>query len=88
MPTVVSFIRSNAYWTQPNGSAREGEIFNTTARRWEEPDCRQKEQMMGYRLDETACPNIADEQRSIRLGRSLDVNVMYHLGAILAAAHV
>ena len=87
MPTVVSFIRSNAYRTQPNGSAGEGEIFNTTSRRWEEPDCRQKELMMGYRLDETACPNITDEQRSIRLGRALDANVMYHLGAMLAAAH-
>ena len=47
MPTVVSFTRSNAYRTQPNGSAGEGEIFNTPARRWEEPDCRQKELMMG-----------------------------------------
>ena len=42
---------------------------------------------MGYRLDETACPNITDEQRSIRLGRALDANVMYQLGAMLAAAH-
>ena len=40
MPTVVSFIRSNAYRKQPNDLAGEGEILNTTPKRWEEPDCR------------------------------------------------
>ena len=44
--------------------------------------------MMGYMANETECPHEASEgERSMRLGRALDANVMLHLGAVLFAAH-
>ena len=39
MPTVVSFIRSNAYRTKANGEPGEGEVFNLAREEWEEPNC-------------------------------------------------
>ena len=54
---------------------------------WEERDCREKEQMMGYMADETECQGALVTERSMRLGRVLDANVMLHLGAMLFDAH-
>ena len=88
MPTVVSYIRSNAYRSKPNGEPGEGEVFNLEREEWEEPNCQEKEQMMGYMANETEYPHEASEgERSMRLGRALDANVMLHLGAVLFAAH-
>ena len=56
MPTVVSFIRSNAYRTKANGEPGEGEVFNLAREEWKEPNCQEKEQMMGYMANETECP--------------------------------
>ena len=42
---------------------------------------------MGYMADETECPHASEAERSMRLGRALDANVMLHLGAMLFAAH-
>ena len=88
MPTVVSDIRSNAYRPKSDGEPGEGEVFNLAREKWEEPDCREKEQIMGYMADETECQGASKEERSMRLGRALDANVMLHLGAMLFAAHV
>ena len=88
MPTVVSYIRSNAYRSKSDGEPGEGEVFNLAKEEWEEPDCREKEQMMGYMADETECPHASDTERPMRLGRALDANVMLHLEAMLAVAHV
>ena len=87
MPTVVSYIRSNAYRPKSDGEPGEGEVFNLAREEWEEPDCREKEQMMGYMANETECPDASKPKRSMRLGRALDANVMLHLGAMLSAAH-
>ena len=43
--------------------------------------------MMGYMANETECPHALEAERSMRLGRALDANVMLHLGAVLFAAH-
>ena len=87
MPTVVSYIKSNAYRPKSDGEPGEGEVFNLAREEWEEPDCREKEQMMGYMADETKCPEASEAERSMRLGRALDANVMLHLGAVMFAAH-
>ena len=87
MPTVVSYITSNAHRPKFDATPREGEVFNLTKEEWKEPDCREKEEMMGYMADETECPHASKIERSMRLGRALDANVMLHLGAMLAAAH-
>ena len=87
MPTVVSYIRSNVYRSKSNGEPGEGEVFNPAREEWEEPNCQEKEQMMGYMADETECPRASEAERSMRLGRALDANVMLQLGAVLFAAH-
>ena len=87
MPTVVSYIRGNAYRPKSDGEPREGEVFNLAREEWEEPDCHEKEQMMGYMANETECPHASKAESSMRLGRALDANVMPHLGAMLSAAH-
>ena len=87
MLTVVSYIRSNAYRSRPNGEPGEGEVFNLAQEEWEEPNCQEKEQMMGYMTNETERPHASEAERSMRLGRALDANVMLHLGAVLFAAH-
>ena len=88
MPTVVSYIKSNAYRPKFDGEPGEGEVFNLAREEWEEPDCREKEQMMGYMANETECPHASETERAMRLGRALDANVILHLGAMLVAAHV
>ena len=87
MPTVVSYINSNAYRPKSDGTPGEGEVFNMEEEEWEERDCRRKEQMMGYMADETECLHASVTKRSMRLGRALDTNIMLHLGAMLSAAH-
>ena len=54
---------------------------------WEEPDCCEKEEMMGYMADETECPYASEAERSMRLGRALDANVMLLLGAMMFAVN-
>ena len=68
MPTVVSYIRSNAYRPKSDREPREGKVFNLPQEEWEERDCREKEQMMGYMADETKCPKASKAKRSMRLG--------------------
>ena len=87
MPTVVSYIRSNAHRPKSNGEPGEGKVFNLAREEWEELDCREKEQMMGYMADETKCAEASEAERSMRLGRALDANVMLHLGAVMFTAH-
>ena len=55
MPTVVSYIRSNAYRPKTDGEPGEADVFNLARENSEEPDCREKEQMMGYMADKTKC---------------------------------
>ena len=45
-----------------------------------------KEVLLGYNRNETASPHVTEADRSIRLGRALDANVMRWMGARLAAA--
>ena len=84
---MVSYITSNAYRPKSDGEPGEGEVFNLAREEWEEPNCQEKEQMMGYMANETECPHASEAKRSMRLGRALDANVMLHLGVMLSAAH-
>ena len=86
MPTVVSFLLSNAYRTKDNGTLGEGQLYNTNTDEWEEPDAEEKEQLLGYTPGDTITPGVSDEDRSIRLGRALDGHTMRWLGAILHAS--
>ena len=85
MPTLVSFLRSNAFRTKITGGPGEGEGFNKTAGVWEEPEVEEKEELMGYARGATATMNITENQRSIRIGRALDGITMRWLGAFIAS---
>ena len=85
MPTLVSFLRSNAFRTKITGGSGEGEAFNKTTGVWEEPEVEEKEELMGYVRGATATMNITENQRSIRIGRALDGTTMRWLGAFMAA---
>lgn len=87
MPTLVLFLRSNAFRPKANGSLGEGEVYNTSARTWEEPKVEEKETLMGYAKGTTITLNVTENQRSIRIGRALDGTTMRWLGAFIAAKH-
>ena len=86
MPTIVSYLHSNAFRPKENGNPGEGEVFNTVSLEWEEPDAEEKEGLMGYSVGETAAPGVTDADRAIRLGRALEGNTMRWLGAFLSAS--
>ena len=86
MPTIVSYLRSNAFRTKLNGEPGEGEVYNIQTLQWEEPDVEEKELLLGFRLDDTATPGVTSAARAIRIGRALEGNTMRWLGAFLHAA--
>ena len=86
MPTLVSYLKSNAFRAKDSGAPGEGEVFNIISNIWEEPDAEEKELLMGYSAGDTAAPGVSDEDRAIRLGRALEGNTMRWLGALLYAS--
>ena len=85
MPTVVSYLHSNAFRPKENGNPGEGEVFNTNSLEWEEPDAEEKEMLLGYVAGDTATEGVTESERAIRLGRALEGNTMRWLGAYLHA---
>ena len=86
MPTVVSYLHSNAFRPKENGNPGEGEIFNTISLEWEEPDVEEKEMLLGYEAGDTTAAGVTADERAIRLGRALEGNTMRWLGAFLHAS--
>ena len=74
MPTIVSYLRSNAFRPKSSGSPGEGEVFNIHTNLWEEPDAEEKEELLG------------SQRGGSRLGRALDETTMRWLGAFLHAS--
>ena len=87
MPTVISYLHSNAFRPREDGSPGEGEVYNIITDEWEEPDAEEKERLLGYAAGDTAAPGVSEEDRAIRIGRALDGSTMRELGAILHASH-
>ena len=85
MPTVVSYLRSNAFRAKMNGAPKEGQVFNVQTDQWEEPDVFEKELLLGFRADDTAASGVTADARAMRIGRALDANTMRWLGAFLHA---
>ena len=85
MPTIVSYPKSHAYRTKENGKPGEGQLWNKTMKRWDEPSLNEKEQMMGYNIDATKAGHVTIGQRAMRLGQAMDGNTMRWLGAFLYA---
>ena len=86
MPTIVSYLLSNAFRPKENGTPGEGQVFNKVSNKWEEPDAEEKEMLLGFNRCDTAAIGVSDEDRSIRIGRALDANTMRWLGAFLHAS--
>ena len=86
MPTVVSYLHSNAFRPEENGNLGEGEVFNTVSLEWEEPNTEEKEGLLGFGASNTAAPEITEADRAIRLGRALEGHTMRWLGAFLHAS--
>ena len=53
MPTIVSYLCSNAFTFRDNGTPGEGMVYSTRMGMWEEPDVAEKEGLMGYEAGET-----------------------------------
>ena len=86
MPTVVSYLHSNAFRPKENGQPGEGEVFNTISLAWEEPDVEEKEMLLGFAAGTTLAAGVTSDERAIRLGRALEGNTMRWLGAFLYAS--
>ena len=86
MPTIVSYLNSNAFRIKANGAPGEGQVFNLQTDQWEEPDVGEKEQLLGFHVGDMAAPGITYDERSIRIGGALNANTMRWLGALLHAS--
>ena len=86
MPTVGSYLLSNAFRPTENGTLGEGQVFNIVSNTWEELDAEEKEILLGFIRGDTAAVGVFDEERSIRIGRALDANTMRWMGEILHAS--
>ena len=86
MPTVVSYLKINAFRAKANGAPGEGQVFNIQTYMWEELDVEEKERLLGFQSDDTATPGVTSAARAIRIGRALDANTMRWLGAFLHAS--
>ena len=86
MPTIVSYLQSNAYRAKANGAPGEGHVFNIQSNVWEEPNVEEKERLLGFQSDDTATLGVTSATRPIRIGRALDANTMRWLGAFLHAS--
>ena len=86
MPTVVSYLQSNAFRAKDTGAPGEGQVFNMRNDTWEEPDVSEKELFLGFHAGDTAAPGVTADARAIRIGRALNANTMRWLGAFLHAS--
>ena len=58
MPTIVSYPKIHAYKQQENGRSGEGQLWNKKMKRWDDPSFREREQMMGYKIEATEAGHV------------------------------
>ena len=87
MPTRVSYLESNASRPKRNGAPEKGQVFNTFTTKWDDPDVREKEILLGFAPHSTHTPRVSQEQCAIRVGQALDDTTMAWLGAFLQSSH-
>lgn len=56
MPTVVSYLRTNAFRPKDNGRTREGEVFNIITDLWEELGAEEKKCLLGFQRGDARYP--------------------------------
>ena len=87
LPTIVSYPGSFAFRRRTNGTPGEGQLWDKLTRNWIEPTIKEKEQLMGYRPDDTMGGLATEKERAERLGQAMDGNTSRWMGAFLSAAH-
>ena len=87
LPTIVSYPGSFAFRRRVNGTPGEGQLWDAANHNWIEPTLREKEQLMGYRVDDTRGGLATVSERVVRLGQAMDGNTLKWMGAYLSAAH-
>ena len=75
MPTVVSYLRSNAFRAKDNGTPGEGEVYNIHTNTWEEPDTWEKEQLLGFLPGDTCASGVT------RAIEKMEISEPFGLGA-------
>ena len=85
-PTILSFLRGNAFRPEENGEPGKGEVDDITTEALEEPGVKEEEQLLGFQCGDIATPRTTDAQCTMRLGRALDGNTMRRLGVFLHAS--
>ena len=87
LPTIVTYPGSFAFRRRANGRPGEGQLWDKVSHNWIEPTLREKEQLMGYNIDDTKGGLATDAERASRLGQAMDGNTLRWMGAYLSAAH-
>ena len=86
MPTPVSYPRSRAFKQSPTtGQRGPGVVYNTITKEWEEPNIREREELMGMRQGDSEGLGVSYMESVARVGQAMDHNVMRWLGAIMGA---
>ena len=83
----MTYPGSFAFRRRVNGNPGEGQLWDRVSHNWIEPTLREKEKLMGYRVDDTQGGLATDQERTSRLGQAMDGNTLRWMGAFLSAAH-
>ena len=86
MPTLVSYPHSRAFRQSPTTGRRgPGEVYNTITKEWEEPNIREREELMGMRPGDSEGLGVSYTERVALVGQEMDHNGRKWLGAIMGA---
>ena len=86
LPTLVSYPLSRAFTVSPTTGQRGlGEVFNSITNQWEEPNIREREELMGMRPGDSKGLGVSYTERVALVGHAMDHNVMRWLGEIMGA---
>ena len=87
LPTIMSYPGSFAFQRKVNGNPGEGQLWDMANHCFIEPTLHEKEQLMGYTINDTEGGQATDKQRAERLGQAMDGNTLRWIGAMISAAH-
>ena len=67
LPTLMATPNSHAFRT-----GRQGSLWNTESKSWEEQSAQERERAMGYETGTTAAPGVTETERRKVLGNAID----------------
>ena len=76
LPTIVSYPESFAFRRRNNGTPGEGQLWDRVTHNWIEPTLKEKEHLMGYRVNDTQGGLATEKERISRLGQVMDGNTL------------